>query len=155
MDTQTSELLVGLNGAEIDTILALGTPVRLSAGDVLFRLGEQAGAVYLVRSGRISLSLPMQIGGVTQDVFLEERLPGQALGWSALIPPYRFTLKAAAPLATDLLALPREVLLAHFEQRPQAGYLVALNIATIIGSRLQVVQAMWLRQMQQLVNTHA
>ena len=155
MDRQTSELLAGLNGAEADAILALGTPVRLSAGDVLFSLGEQAGAVYLVRSGRISLSLPMQIGGVTQDVFLEERLPGQALGWSALIPPYRFTLKAAAPLATDLLALPRARLLAHFEQRPQAGYLVALNIATIIGSRLQVVQAMWLRQMQQLVDTHA
>ena len=44
--------------------------------------------------------------GREEDVLIEEREAGQTLGWSALIPPHRFTLKATAPLDTDVLALP-------------------------------------------------
>lgn len=155
MDTNQPDLLTGLDSHAAAAVLALGMPVTLAAGDVLFDLGQAADRVYLLRSGRISLTLPMQIGGRRQDVFIEERLPGQTLGWSALIPPRRFTLKAAAPLASELVALPRGPLLEHFAERPQVGYAVALNIAAVIGHRLQVVQAMWLREMQHLVNSHA
>ena len=35
----------------------------------------------------------------------------------------------------------------------QLGQLIALNIAGVIGHRLQVVQAMWLREMQRAVNS--
>jgi CRP-like cAMP-binding protein len=154
MPFHRSELLTGLDEADAAAILALGKPVCLAAGEVLFNLGDEARCLYLVRSGQISLTLPMQIGGQQQDVFIEERVPGQALGWSALIPPWRFTLHATAPLQTELLALPRGALLAHFAERPDVGQFVALNIATLVGRRLQVVQAMWLRQMQHLVDAH-
>ncbi len=36
---------------------------------------------------------------------VEERSAGQTVGWSALIPPYRFTLTATAPLETEVIAL--------------------------------------------------
>ena len=150
-----SDLLAGIAPADAQSVVALGTLVKLGAGDVLFRLGDVADTVYLIRRGRIALTLPLQVSGSEQDVFIEERLPGQTLGWSALIPPFKFTLNATAPLETEVLALPRAPLLEYFAERPHVAYPVALNLAAVIGQRLQVFQAMWLREMQRLVNAHA
>ena len=84
-------------------------------------------------------------------VLIEERAPGQPFGWSALIPPHRFTLKATAPLDTEVLAIPRTTLLQYFETHPDIGYIVTQNVAEVMGRRLQVFQAMWLREMQRVV----
>lgn len=155
MTTAQPDLLAGVAPADALSVMALGTTVIQGAGDVLFKLGDRAEHVYLILRGRVSLTLPITVGDAEQDIFIEERQTGQTLGWSALIPPCRFTLKATTPLETELLALPRGPLLEYFTARPEVGYLVSLNLATVIGQRLQVVQAMWLREMQRLVNAHA
>ena len=155
MITTQPEMLTGLSVEDAEEVLALGSTVALAPGDVLFDLGDDAQCVYLIRRGRIALTLPMSIGGRHEDVFIEERLPGQTCGWSALIPPRRFTLKASSPLETEVTAIPRVALLDYFAAKPQVGYIAALNVAAVIGQRLQVVQAMWLRQMQRLVDEHA
>ena len=93
----------------------------------------------------------MQVRGQDQDVLVEERTPGQTVGWSALIPPYRFTLRATAPLATEVISLPRAALCDHFLRHPEVGYMVTLNLAAVIGQRLQLFQAMWLREMERMV----
>lgn len=146
-----SELLAGLTPESTASVLALGTSLSLGAGDVLFDLGTDARHLYVVQQGRIALTLPMDVRGQEQDVLIEERGPGQTVGWSALIPPHRFTLKATAPLPTDLLALPRAALTEYLDAHPAVGYQVARNVAAVVGQRLQVFQAMWLRQMQRVV----
>jgi hypothetical protein len=60
-------------------------------------------------------------------------------------------LKATAPLETELIALPRSALLEHFAARPAVGYAVTRNLAAVVGQRLQVFQAMWLREVQRVV----
>jgi SulP family sulfate permease len=150
--TLQADLLKGLAQTDADAVLALGTPHDLAPGATLFRLGEAADAVYLIERGRIALSLPMRLGGRAQDVVIEEHDAGHTIGWSALIPPHRFTLTATARLATRVLALRRASLMDFCAVSPRAGYLLALNIAAVVGRRLQVVQAMWLREMQRSVN---
>lgn len=145
------ELFTGLSHDEAAALLELGSRISLSSGQVLFRMGSEAGTLYLLERGRIALTLPMQVCGREEDVLVEERAPGQTVGWSALIPPYRFTLKATAPLETDVLAFTRSSLLEHFGKWPVVGYIVTRNVASVIGQRLQVFQAMWLREMQRLV----
>jgi len=152
MTPEQPDLLKGLTEEQAAGVLSLGQRASLAPGAVLFRLGDGAECVYLIRRGRIALTLPMQIGGRAQDVVIEEHVPGQTLGWSALIPPHRFTLTATAPLATELLAFRRVDLLPYCAANPEVGAAVALNIAAVIGQRLQVFQAMWLRQMQRAVS---
>jgi len=153
MSADQPDLVRGLSPEDAGTVLALGVPVALGAGEVLFGLGANAESLYLIRRGRIALTLPMQIGGREEDVVIEEHEPGQMLGWSALVPPHRFTLKATAPLPTEVLAFRRTDLLQYCAANPRVGQVVALNIAAVIGQRLQLFQAMWLRQMQRVV-TH-
>lgn len=151
MTNGVPELLRGLPDEEAAGIVALGSRMRLSANQVLFGLGDAADSIYVIRQGRIALTLPLQVGGREEDVMVEERVPGQTVGWSALIPPHRFTLKASALLETDVIALPRLALLEHFASRPTAGYALITNVASIVGQRLQIFQAMWLREMQRVV----
>ena len=148
------ELLKDLAPEQVQRVLALGTAVTVPSGAALFRLGDPAERLFLITRGRINLTLPMRISGQEQPVVVEERNSGQVVGWSALIPPYKFTLAATAPLETEVIALPRESLHRYFAGNPAVGYKIALNLAVVVGHRLQLFQAMWLREMQRTVETH-
>lgn len=145
------ELLNGLSPSEVERVLALGTRMAVPSGASLFRLGDPADCLFLTERGRIRLTLPMQVRGREQDVLIEEKSPGQTVGWSALIPPYRFTLSATASVETEVITLPRVELQGHFATWPAVGYKIGLNLAIVVGHRLQTVQAMWLREMQRTV----
>ena len=152
----THELLNGLSSAEVEQVLALGTRVIVPGGTSLFQLGDPADRLFLTERGRIRLTLPMQVRGKDEDIFVEERSPGQAVGWSALIPPYRFTLTATAALHdAEVIALPPEALREYFVANPEAGYKIAQNLAVIIGHRLQLFQTMWVREMQRTVEVRS
>jgi CRP-like cAMP-binding protein len=150
-----AELLHGLSAADAEELTAIGTRVTLPRGAILFELGAPADSVYVVTESRLSLTLPMLVGGREEQVLIEERQAGQALGWSALIAPHRFTLTASAPYGAEVLQIPRDAMARHLMLRPDVGYLVMRNVAEIIGQRLQVFQAMWLREMQRVVELAA
>jgi CRP-like cAMP-binding protein len=148
-----ADLFNGLADGEGERILALGSHRALSAGEVLFNLGDTADSLFIVESGRVALTLPLRLRDGQRDVLIEERSPGQALGWSALVPPHRFTLKGAAAIDSEVLALPRVALFEHFAAHPDVGYAVTRNVSAVVGHRLQVLQTMWLREMQRVVET--
>jgi CRP-like cAMP-binding protein len=155
MAPEQPELLKDLAAEEVQRILALGTRIALPSGASLFQLGDPAERLFLIERGRIRLTLPMRVRGREENVVVEERIAGQTVGWSALIPPHKFTLAATAPLETEVIALPREELRKHFAAHPTVGYKVTLNLAVVIGQRLQLFQAMWLREMQRTVEKHS
>jgi CRP/FNR family cyclic AMP-dependent transcriptional regulator len=151
MINRDAELLTGLHPRDVAEVLALGHPVALATGDKLFRLGEEANHLYIINRGRIALTMPMAVRDKDEDILIEELAPGQTVGWSALIPPHRFSLTGAALVETEVIALPRVALVEYFSGNPDVGYAVTRNIASVIGQRLQVFQAMWLREMQRVV----
>ena len=155
MSIEQADMLHGVAQADAARVTALGSQVRVAAGAQLFELGSEAHGVYLIERGRIALTLPMRVGARQEDVLVEERTAGQMVGWSGLIPPHRFTLKASAQIETDLLVLPRAPLLEFFDANPAIGYVVMRNLASIVGQRLQVFQAMWLREMQRFVESRS
>jgi CRP-like cAMP-binding protein len=145
------EFLAGIPAERADAVLALGSQIRLARGEVLFDLGQQADSLYVIEQGQVALTLPLHVRGHGEDILIEDRASGQTLGWSALIPPHRFTLKATAPIDSLVIAFPRGALLDYFAANPEVGYAVMRNVAAITGQRLQVFQAMWLREMQRTV----
>jgi CRP/FNR family cyclic AMP-dependent transcriptional regulator len=146
-----ADLLNGLSEEDAGQVMKLAKRTILTSGAELFHLGDVAGSIYLIARGRLRLTLPMQVRNREEDMLVEERAPGQTVGWSALIPPYRFTLTATAPLETEVLALSREALMEHFAANPGIGYAVSMNLASVIGERLQLFQTMWVREVQRMV----
>jgi CRP-like cAMP-binding protein len=147
----TPDLVQGLPPAEADGVVALGTRLDVPGGGVLFRLGDAADVIYVIESGCLALRMPMDVGGQAHDVVVEERGAGQTVGWSGLIPPHQFTLEAVALVDSTVVSLTRAALRRHFEAHPAVGWAVTQNLASVVGRRLQVIQAMWLREVQRLV----
>lgn len=154
MPTSSVELLRGLSEEQSAMVMALGVKKLLPAGGVLFQLGSGADNLYLLESGRVDLSLPMRIRDHDEDVLLEEKRPGETLGWSGLVPPHHFTLKATASVESELLEFPREKLQELFAAHPGLGLTVTRNVASVIAHRLQIFRTLWLREMQRMVELH-
>ena len=146
-----TDLLKGLSEAEASELMALGASITLRKDEVLFRMGEPADRMFLLATGWISLTVPMKIRGHEENVLVEERLAGETLGWSGLIPPHRFTLNATAVADSELIAFSRALLLEHFAAHPSVAYIVIRNVGSVIGHRLQIFQTMWVREMQRSV----
>ncbi len=151
----TFELLSGIPSAEIEQILELGSRLIVPSGTALFRLGEPADRLFLTMRGCIRLTLPMQIRGHEENILTEEVSAGQTVGWSALIPPYLFTLTATAPVEGEVIAIPRQALQEYFAANPAAGFKITQNLAAVIGHRLHLFQTMWLREMQRAVDVRS
>ncbi len=149
-----TELFQNLPSRDVEHLLGTAKHITLPRGAVLFALGDTADSLYIVERGHLALTLPMKVLGREENILIEQRHAGQALGWSALIPPHKFTLTATAPFDAEVLALERQVMLDYFQSEPEAGYVVARNVAEIVGQRLQVFQVMWLREMQRVVEAH-
>lgn len=152
MPNGTHDVLTGLSADQARAVMSLGSRRSLPHGSELFHLGDPAEHLYLIERGTIRLTLPMQVRGSAENVLVEERSAGETVGWSALIPPYRFTLSATAAVRTEVIAISRDALRAYFASHPEVGTVVSLNVAAVIGQRLQVFQAMWLREMQRVVD---
>jgi len=155
MFTHQTDLLRGIPEGMTEQILGLGFPRTFQEGETVFSLGSEAKELYLVEQGRVRLTLPMELEEGGEEVLLEERVTGQLLGWSALVPPFRFTLNGSAAEETQLLAIPGPELLKVLSHHPEAGHVVMSNLSGVIGQRLQMFQTMWVREIQRLVRMSA
>lgn len=151
MPSSRMDLALGLSEEDESALRALGTVLALDAGQLLFRMGTPADAVYVVERGRIALTLPLRIRDGEEEIVVEEKQAGETVGWSGLVPPHRFTLNASAAVACEVRVLARAALLSHFDAHPAVGRVVTANLAAVMGHRLQVFQTMWVREMQRTV----
>ena len=145
-----AELFEGLDAPDLRRLADIGQHQTLRAGEYLFLLGEDALAVYTVTKGKLSLCFPMPVGGTVRDVCVECVDEGKALGWSALVKPYRFTLSARATEPTEVVGFGRRALVDLFEREPRLGSAVFMKISELVGLRLATVQALWVRELRWL-----
>jgi CRP/FNR family transcriptional regulator, cyclic AMP receptor protein len=83
--------VAGLSPAWLRGLARYGELIDRPAGSRLFTEEDPAGAFWLIRSGLVALDLPGPDAG---RVRLEMVGPDRVLGWSWLVPPYRFTAGA-------------------------------------------------------------
>lgn len=143
-----TDLFQGLGDAEIRRFSTVARPEGLRAGEYLFLLGDNADRLYVISAGRVDLCFPMPLGGVVTDISVESVGPGNTLGWSALVKPYRFTLSARVAESGEALAFTRADLLRLFEAEPSIGYALHTRISELVGIRLLSVQALWARELR-------
>ena len=147
------QLLAGLSPEQAQRVVDLGEVISLGPETQFITLGERAKNLYLIRSGRIALSKPISLRGEERDILLEEKDPGNTVGWSAFVPPYLFTLNARAVVDTELIVISGAALRELSHHDPQIGAKVSSNVAEMIGRRLLTVQTMWVRAMQRSLET--
>jgi CRP/FNR family cyclic AMP-dependent transcriptional regulator len=111
--------------------------LRIKEGDVLFQQGRPADKFYLLRSGQVSVQVPALVGPTLELQALGE---DQMLGWSWLIPPYRWNFQARALEDSDLLEFDGSAILARCEEDPKFGYELLKRFAALMSERLDAAR---------------
>lgn len=148
IDLEQVQLFRGLHAAEVAVLEPLCRPIECAAGDAIFRLGAPAHDLFVVSAGQVALTLPVPIGGAYREVRVHEVDAGLVIGWSALVPPNKYTFGAQAVSAARLLALSAAALEQVFSAYPRIQRTVFTNLTGVIASRLTQLQAIVLRDLQ-------
>jgi len=102
-------------------------------GEYVYREGEQANKFYVIRHGAVALEV--HVPGF-KPIILETLHPGDLLGWSWLLPPYRTSFDARASQVTRLISIDAACLRGKMEEDPVLGYALYKRFAPLIAERL-------------------
>ena len=133
----THEFFSGLSPEFIGFLARCASEQQIEPGQVLFQQGERAHRFYLIRNGSISIEVPA-ITGPTLKV--QSLGASQILGWSWLIPPYKWSFQAKAEAQTALFAFDGDAVLARCEEEPKFGYALLKRFASLMAERLGVAR---------------
>lgn len=112
--------LVGdLEPAHLEFLAGCTKNLRLAEGEYLFREGSPASDVYLIRDGKVALEVHASPQG---SIVLETLHRGDALGWSALFPPYTWYSDGRATRRGLLLSIDAQCLRAKLDADHDFGY---------------------------------
>ena len=125
----------------VQRFVGCASNLKWEAGKVIFREGEPAEEVYLLRHGRVAVERSRD-GGPPQTI--ESLDPGDVLGWSWLIPPFRWNCDARAVTLTRALALSGTCLREKSEQDPEFGYLLMKRMAEVMARRVEHASLQWM-----------
>ncbi|HET7214427.1 MAG TPA: cyclic nucleotide-binding domain-containing protein [Terriglobia bacterium] len=122
-------------------IVGCASNVRFNAGDFVFRHGEEANQFYLIREGMVSLEMFVTGRGPVKVQTIGE---GDILGWSWLVPPYRWMFDARSTELTRAIALDGKCLRNKSEHDHDLGYQLLKRFATVVqegldAARLQIL----------------
>jgi CRP-like cAMP-binding protein len=82
-------------------------PLEFEPGDVILREGRPTPFLGLVAAGRVAIRVQVPARGPHTVVTLE---PGDVIGWSAVVPPFRATADAVAQVRVRIRAFDAEAL---------------------------------------------
>ena len=123
----------GMNQDFVKLLSEFVTEKHFAEGEVLFQPGKPADRFYLVRSGRVSVQVPALVGPPLELQVLDEN---QLLGWSWLIPPYRWNFLARAVEETEVYEFDGSAILARCEADPEFGYELFKRFTALMSERL-------------------
>ena len=127
----------GLEERHLALLTGCASNVRFDTGQVIFREGEEANQFYLVREGNLAVELHAAERGPIAVLTVGA---GEVLGWSWLVPPYRWQFDARALQPTRAIALDGKCLRAKAEQDHDLGYELLKRVAHIMEERLQATR---------------
>ncbi len=127
----------GMEPAHLALIAGCGENAIFEPGEYVMREGHPAEHFHVIRKGRVALEMfvPQQ-GGLT----VETLDPGEPLGWSWLVPPFRTHLDARTLLRTHTIAFDATCLRGKCEDDPALGYELMKRFVPVMVNRLQATR---------------
>lgn len=92
MDVSLAYLFKGLNPGQMERVMDIGSQVPMKKGQQIFREGQEADGIYILRSGAVELMTTVEKEFDLPISILKK--PGDVFGTSALVPPYQYSLSA-------------------------------------------------------------
>ncbi|MCI4676743.1 Crp/Fnr family transcriptional regulator [Candidatus Mycolicibacterium alkanivorans] len=138
----------GLDGAHVDFLAAESRSIFLPAGQVLFRRGTPSTGFYIVREGRMQLSVSNSEGLVK---VLEILSPGSAFGHAVMFLREPYPVDATALADTDLVFVPVGAVDRVLDEDPSMARIMLASMAKRLQSKVQDIAMLSLQSATQRI----
>jgi CRP/FNR family cyclic AMP-dependent transcriptional regulator len=129
----STEFFAAASPEVLVTIAASGHEQNLIRGDLLFREGDPADALYIVIRGRLAIAIANPIDNRETVVSLME--PGDLFGEMAMLDDGPRSAMARALEPSTVLSIPHETVLTLFRQQPDLLW----GVTRLLAHRLRVM----------------
>lgn len=123
----------GMNPASAEIIAGCAKNERFDADQYIFRENEAADRFYLIRHGQVALEV--RLPG-RKPLIVDTLHEGDVLGWSWIVPPYRWHLDARAVQLTRVVSLDAKCLRGKMESNHTLGYELHQRFVLVMAQRL-------------------
>lgn len=121
--------------------------VNLGQGDVLFNEGDDAESFFIVMEGTVDLYARLE-GDEEQWIQLID--VGEVIGWSWLVPPYRWAFGARTRDGAMLMRFDAAAIRDLCERDPAFGYGTMKQICSLMLERLHTVRSQMVSRIREL-----
>jgi len=134
---ESHNVFTGLDAAQLGILADHAEEKSVVAGDLLFKQEEVADHFYIVLDGSIEVEVPSIMGPalVVQTLGADD-----ILGWSWLIPPYKWTFEAKAHKDSKVLVFDGKALLQYCEAHNDFGYALMKRFTALMSERLHAAR---------------
>lgn len=112
--------------------------VNLDAGSILFEEGESAELFYIVMEGTVDLYARI---GEDEEEWVQLIDVGEVIGWSWLVPPYRWAFTAKSREGAMLMQFDAKAIRDLCDRDPAFGYGTMKQICSLMLGRLHTIRA--------------
>jgi len=133
----------GLDPAQVSLIASHAQIVHFAPGERLFSRDGDAREFFIVQDGKVTVGVPSIDG---ESLEIQTVGPGSMLGWSWLIPPYRWSFDARAVTPTSVIAVDGAKLREACEVDLKLGYELMKRFALLMAKRLNAARMAAIRQ---------
>jgi CRP-like cAMP-binding protein len=121
----------------LPTVAGCGHNVHFRPGEFIFRAGDQANELFLVRHGRVAIEIAAP---GRPPIAIQTVGPGEILGWSWLIPPYQRGFDAHVIEETRAVAFDAVCIRRKCDDDPRLGYEMLKRLAQVMEERLDAAR---------------
>ena len=137
-------VLAGIPPADLGELGRICEIEDWSEGQVFVQEGTPVDKLRLVLRGKAELDKQIQLGrhGSVRRATVTVIGPGGAVGWSALVAPYIFTLSGVCLEPCQFVAIDAQRLRDFMDEHPEIAYRIMQGIAGLVGFRLKEMTGM-------------
>jgi CRP/FNR family cyclic AMP-dependent transcriptional regulator len=136
-------MFAGLTPEQLALVISRASMAEYKNRQRVFTSGTTADSFYIIQRGVVGVEIPAISGA---PLTIQTVTDGAVLGWSWLIPPYRWLFDARA-LAPSLIVVMDGVLVrADSEADPKLGYELMKRFAMLMAERLNAARETAIKQ---------
>ena len=128
-------MLSYLSDEMLDRLLPITELQHLEEGAVVFRQGNRADRLYMLKKGKVLLE--QQISAL-MTVSISSIKPGFAFGWSAMLDQEYYTTDATCVEPCQIFSFREEKLKALCNQDHHMGYILSQRLLRVIKKRYDI-----------------
>jgi CRP-like cAMP-binding protein len=146
---EQADVLRGISKEDLAELGAISSEQEFNARDRLFKRGEEAKNFYIATRGQFALTVDLRVFDGRNEIAVEDKGPLDAFGWSSLVEPGRSIYSGYCTETGAAIVFPKQPLEALMTTNWRLGEELLHNLNELIGTRVRVLQELWLNEVSQ------